>query len=74
MTALAFDALLSACALRPLRGLRESRGTLPVMLEQLVTDLVEMRGQDPKPDIPLKPRPAFVGAPIHPMVFQRIDV
>ena len=57
-----------------LRGWLESRGVLPVMLEQLVTDLVEIVGQDPKSDIPLKPRPAFVGTPIQSMVFQGIDV
>ena len=57
-----------------LRGVFESRGALPVTLEQLVTDLVEIVGQDPKSDIPLKARPAFVGTPIQPMVFQGIDV
>ena len=57
-----------------LRGLFESRLALLVLLEQLVTDLVEIIGQDPKPDIPLKARPAFIGAPIQSMVFQGIDV
>ena len=55
------------------RGL-ESRLASPVVLQQPVADLVEIVGQDPEPDIPLKPRPALVGTAIQPMVFQRIDV
>jgi len=57
-----------------LRGLFESQLALPILGQQSIPDRVEIVGQDPKSDIPLKPRPAFVGAPIQPMVFQGIDV
>ena len=52
-----------------LSGLLELRVVVSIVLEQPMPDFVEIVGQDPKPDIPLKPRPAFVGAPIQPMVF-----
>ncbi len=37
-----------------LGGLFELRLAAPVVCQQLVADLVEIVGQDPKPDIPLK--------------------
>ncbi|HBP88065.1 MAG TPA: hypothetical protein PKK23_06585 [Nitrospirales bacterium] len=39
-----------------------------------VAGRVEIVGQDAQSDVPLKPRPSFVGTPIQPMVFQRFDV
>ena len=60
--------------LQVLRRALESRLTAPIVLEQPVTDLVEIVGQDSKSDIPLKARPPFIGAPIQSMVLQGIDV
>ncbi len=60
--------------LAALGGLLELRLTASVVFQQPVADLVEIVRQDPKPDVPLKPRPPFVGTAIQPMVFSRIDV
>ena len=60
--------------LSALRGLLELRLASPVVAQELVADLVEIVGQDPQPDVPLKAGPPFVGTPIQPMVFQGIDL
>lgn len=60
--------------LAALGGLLEWRLTASVVFQQPVADLVEIVRQDPKPDVPLKPRPPFVRTAIQPMVFQGIDV
>jgi len=52
----------------------EWRLASPVVCQQPVADLMEIVGQDPKPHIPLKPRPPFVRTPIQPMMLQGIDV
>ena len=45
-----------------------------VVCQQPVTDLVEIVGHDAQADVPLKPRPPFVGTAIQPMMLQGIDV
>lgn len=50
--------------LAALGGLLEWCLTASVVFQQLVADLVEIVRQDPKPDVPLKPRPPFVGTAI----------
>lgn len=57
-----------------LGGVLEWRLAAPVVCQQPVADLVEIVGQDPQADVPLKARPPFVGAAIQPMVLQGIDV
>ena len=57
-----------------LRGLFESRLASSIMFQESIPDLLEILGQDPKSDIPLKPRPPFIRASIQPMVFQGIDI
>jgi hypothetical protein len=54
--------------------LLEAHLAFPVLGQESIPDLVEIIGQDSESDIPLKPRPPFVGTPIQSMVFQGIDV